>query len=126
MSAGVGTDVMIGVPEITSVVLNSILVRVIQIDVEYMTSQIVHQLVPTLITCQRELSGKTCQRIILIVVMRVEILLHAVQPDFVISIQFAKVPPAILVHLFAFGEKVMFSHEAERQQGIVLGVRMIG
>ena len=97
MGRDAGVDVVIGVPEVAVVVGRPIAVGVVQVHVDHVRGQIVHERPPAPIARSNVLGGETRQRVVLIVVMGTQSLRTLVADRLVIGVEIAEVPPAVLV-----------------------------
>jgi len=74
MTGGVRLNIVIGMPEQTLVVFCSIIIRLVPVNINDMSGQIICQLKPSMITTFQVLANEAVNGIVLIVVMRYEAL----------------------------------------------------
>ncbi len=92
--------IMVGVPKQAAVVYGTILVRVINIDVHDMARERVEQVEPARVAGAEIVKDGSGHDVVLIVVMRNDRRRTLVIGVFVVGIDFAVMPPAVLVDPF--------------------------
>src|SRR5262245_3414338 len=108
---------MLRVPEVAAGVSGAVTGGVVEIDVGDVTGQIVSQYPPTVIARLHEAREETGDRIVLVVVVRNEA--FGISDRFMVSIQFTKVPPSVLVDLFpALNKRVVALNRSANERVI--------
>ena len=94
--------IMIGVPEQTTVVGRSVVLRVVNVAVGNVSGEWIKQVEPGCVSRSGQLQNPTVNRIKLVVVVRDDRPRPFVKSGFVVSPEFSKMPPAVLINCVAF------------------------
>src|SRR5215510_6472554 len=86
-----------GVPEQAVVVRGLVLIRVVDVDIDHMASEVLQPCQPSQVSASEELTRETCNRVVLIVVVRHEGGRPLTLRVLVVGVKITKVTPPILV-----------------------------